>query len=80
MTQPQPVPVAQITVVDVFAKQVEMSVQLAVIGKQLEVLPDHEQRIRVLELARAKMWGAAAVLGALCGGGAAWIALAVSHR
>jgi hypothetical protein len=79
MTQPQ-VPQAPVTLLDIYTRQVEMGAQLAVIHEQLKAIPDHEQRIRLLEAARAKVWGAAAVLGAVGGGGAAWIALAVSHR
>ena len=74
------VPAAQVTIVDVFAKQIEMGAQLLVIHEQLKQLPDHEQRLRALEAAKAKIWGAAAVLGAICGGGAGWIALAVARR
>ena len=43
------VPAAQVTIVDVFAKQVEMGSQLAIISEQLKAIPDHEQRIRSLE-------------------------------
>ena len=38
-----------IHLVDVFAKQIEMNAQLAVISEQLRQLPDHELRIRALE-------------------------------
>jgi hypothetical protein len=74
------VPAAQVTIVDVFAKQVEMGAQLAVIHEQLKQLPDHEQRIRSLESAKAKVWGAAMVLGAIAGGGAGWVALAIGRH
>lgn len=81
MTQSQqPMAAAPVTLLDIYTRQVEMGAQLAVIQDRLTLLPDHEQRLRVLELARAKIYGAAAVLGATAGGGAAWIALAVSHR
>ena len=40
---------ATIRLVDVFAKQIEMGAQLAVITEQLKQIPDHEQRIRALE-------------------------------
>jgi hypothetical protein len=75
-----PLPVAPVTLLDIYTRQVEMGAQLAVIHEQLKAIPDHEQRIRVLERAKATVWGAAAALGAVCGGGAAWIALAVTHR
>lgn len=73
-------PGATIRLVDVFAKQIEMGAQLAVITEQLRAIPDHEQRLRVLETARAKVFGAAVVLGAIAGGGAGWIALAISRH
>jgi len=62
------------------AMQVEMGAQLAVIHEQLKAIPDHEQRIRVLEAAKAKMIGASLVIGALGGGAASWIALPVTRR
>jgi hypothetical protein len=73
-------PVAPVTLLDVFAKQVEMGAQLAIIHEQLRTIPDHEARIRVLEAAHSKVFGAAVVLGALAGGGAGWIALAIARH
>jgi hypothetical protein len=79
----------------ILLKQGEMGTQLAVISEKLSDLPDHEQRIRtleaaqpadheqrirVLETSRAKIFGASVVLGAVAGGGASWIALAVTRR
>ena len=75
-----PMAQAPVTILDVYTKQVEMGGQLAVIGEQLKAIPDHENRLRALEAAKAKIWGAAAVIGAICGGGAGWIALAVTRR
>lgn len=80
MPAQQPVIAAPVTIVDVFAKQIEMGGQLAVIHEQLKAIPDHENRIRVLEAARARLAGACLVIGALGGGGAAWIALVLAHR
>jgi hypothetical protein len=74
------VAVASVSLLDVYTRQVEMGAQLAVIHEQLKAIPDHELRIRALESARARIWGAAITLGAIAGGGASWIALAVSHR
>ena len=48
-----------ILLAQILAKQGEMSVQLAVAIKQLEAIPDHEQRLRTLELADAQDLGAA---------------------
>jgi hypothetical protein len=39
----------------VFAKQIEISVQLAVNHEQLKAISDHEQRIRALERWRYSM-------------------------
>ena len=64
----------------ILVKQGEMGMQLAVITEKLADLPDHEQRIRILEAAKAKVWGAAVVLGAVSGGGAGWIALAIARH
>lgn len=69
----QPVPVAQITVVDVFAKQIEMGAQLAVIHEQLRAIPDHEQRIRGLERFRFVLTGLATIGGILAGAVGYWI-------
>ena len=41
---------------------------------------DHEVRIRALEVAKWKLAGACIALSAVGGGGAAWIALALSHH
>lgn len=43
------VPAAQITVVDIFAKTIEMQTTLVAISEQLKAIPDHEARIRSLE-------------------------------
>lgn len=51
----------------ILLKQGEMGAQLAVIGKQLEDLPDHEVRIRALEVFRWKTTGIAIAAGALSG-------------
>jgi hypothetical protein len=79
MTQP-PATVSDGLLAQILVKQGEMSVQLGIIHEQLKDIPDHEQRIRLLETAKARIWGAAIVLGALAGGGAGWIALAIAHR
>ena len=54
----------------ILLKQGEMGTQLAVMNTKLDAIPDHETRIRVLESSKAKMVGAATVLGALSGSGA----------
>lgn len=69
----QPVPVAQITVVDVFAKQIEMGAQLAVIHEQLRAIPDHEQRIRGLERFRFVLTGLSTIGGIVAGAIGYWV-------
>jgi hypothetical protein len=64
----------------IFAKLGEMGEKLAAISVTLSAVPDHEQRLRELESARAKIVGAAIVLGGLAGGGAGWIALALARH
>jgi primosomal protein N' len=71
---------ATVRLVDVFAKQVEMGAQLAVIHEQLKAIPDHEQRLRALEGTRAKLLGAAIAVSAVVSGAGTWIGLALSHR
>lgn len=51
----------------ILAKQAEMSTQLAVIIEQLKTMPDHEQRIRVLERFRYTLAGMALLGGVAAG-------------
>lgn len=74
------VPTAPVTILDVFTKQVEMGAQLAVIGEQLKAIPDHENRIRVLEAARAKLMGAATFAGLFAGSLGTWLILVITHN
>jgi hypothetical protein len=76
----QPLVSAPVTLLDIYTRQVEMGAQLAVIGEQLKQLPDHEQRIRVLEASRARLAGACVAVGAVAGGAAGWVALVLTHR
>lgn len=76
MTQPPQqvaVSAAQITVVDVFAKQIEMGAQLAVITEQLRAIPDHEQRIRALERFRFTVAGLSTIGGIIAGLAGYWV-------
>lgn len=72
-------PVATVSVLDIFAKVVEIQVELAKVNERLQDIPDHEVRLRVLEAAKAKIYGGAAVLGAAAGAGASWILLLARH-
>lgn len=57
-----------------------MQTQLAVIGEQLKAIPDHETRIRSLETARAKLYGAAAAAGLISGGAVTLVTWALTRR
>ena len=60
-----------IHLVDVFAKQVEMGAQLAVMNDRIGQLPDHETRIRALE-----RWRYSLPLALFTAAGSAALALA----
>lgn len=57
-----------------------MQTQLAVIGEQLKAIPDHESRIRSLETARAKLYGASAAAGTISGGAVTLVTWALTRR
>lgn len=78
--QPAMMAVATVSVLDIFAKVVEIQVELGKINTRLDDIPDHETRIRVLEQTRARLYGACAVLAVIAGGGAGWLAVILSHR
>lgn len=63
----------------ILLKQAEMGIQLAVISEQLRDLPDHEERIRSLETARAKVFGGAVVIAALVSAAGTWVGLLIRH-
>lgn len=64
----QPIlPVATVSVLDVFTRVVEMQVELAKMNEKLNDLPDHETRIRVLERFRYTLAGIAIVVGGASG-------------
>ena len=71
---------ATVRLVDVFAKQVEMSAQLAVITEQMKAIPDHEVRIRALETAQAKLIGATVAVSALVSAAGTWIGFTITHH
>lgn len=80
VNQPVPIPTSPVTLLDIYTRQVEMGSQLAVMTERINALPDHEARIRALEAAKAKLYGACLAISALAGGGAGWIALALTHH
>lgn len=73
----------------VLIKLGEIGADVKVIQKTLEAIPDHENRIRIIENAAAqnrggrdmaaRWWAAAAVLAAAGSGTAAWVAI-ITHR
>lgn len=73
-TQPlaQPIPVAP-TLLDIYTRQIEMGGQLGIISKQLEAIPDHEQRIRALERFRFTLAGLSTIGGIAAGLAGYWI-------
>jgi len=74
MTEQQPqqvsaMPVGTVSVLDVFARVVQMQVELGKIDEKLNALPDHELRIRILERFRYTLAGVAILGGGLAGYG-----------
>lgn len=82
MTVPaQPMVAAPVTLLDIYTRQVEMGAQLGVIHEQLRTtIPDHEQRIRVLEAARWKIVGGTVVISALVSSAGTWVAIVVGRH
>jgi hypothetical protein len=73
---------AAATMAQILLKQGEMGTQLAIISEQLKAVPDHEQRIRVLEQSRARIAGAAitaAGVGAAVSAIGTWIGHVTLH-
>jgi hypothetical protein len=68
------------TLLDIFAKQVELGVQLAVITEQLKQLPDHEMRIRSIERFRFTLAGLAVGVPVCVTTLGIWIEYLVTHR
>lgn len=68
------------TLLDIFAKQVEIGTQLAVITEQLKQLPDHEARLRGLERFRFMLAGLAVAVPVCVTTLGIWIEYLVTHR
>lgn len=80
-TQQQPgIMSSSVTILDVFAKQIEMGAQLGVIHEQLRAIPDHETRLRSLERFRFSLMGAAVAVSALTSGLATWLGVIITRR
>jgi hypothetical protein len=71
---------APVTLLDIYTRQVEMGGQLAVIHEQLKAIPDHENRIRRLEEAKARIYGAAFAISAVTSVAGAWFGHLVTRR
>ncbi len=83
MTAPLPAPVipaSPVTILDVYTKQVELGAQLAVIHEQLKAIPDHEARIRRLEEAKARIYGAALAISLIVSAAGTWIGVMVTRH
>lgn len=65
-------------IVDLYVKVIKMQVQLADMDEKLAELSNHGTRLRVLESAKARLYGACVVLGVLVSGGSGWIALVLN--
>jgi hypothetical protein len=57
----------------------EMSAQLAVMDERLKDLPDHETRIRILENAKARLYGGAIAVSTLVSAAGTWIGFVISR-
>jgi hypothetical protein len=57
-----------------------INAELAVIREQLKAVPDHEERIRLLEASRAKLIGAAVAVSATVSALGTWLGLVVAHH
>ncbi len=82
MTAPQLPPVQPDTSAtsQILLKLGEMGTQLAVIHEQLKDLPDHEQRIRVLETGRNRLLGAAAAVSVAVSALGSWLGWLAARR
>lgn len=58
----------------------KLSTQIAVMDEKLKDLPDHETRIRMLENARAKLYGGAIAISVLVSGAGTWIGLLITRH
>lgn len=82
------IPPGAVTVADLYRELVGMRSDLVKALTRIEVIDtvnkgaeddrrDHEQRLRILEAFKWKLLGVCITGGAIAGGGASWIALAV---
>jgi hypothetical protein len=60
-------PIATVSVLDLFARVVEIQVALGAINERLSDIPDHESRIRLLERFRYTLAGLSIIGGGFAG-------------
>ncbi len=77
---PAPLAAAPVTLLDIYTRQIEMGGQLTLINERLNAIPDHENRIRILEASKAKLYGAAITLSVVGSAAGTWIGIIISHR
>lgn len=78
--QPMQIPVAPVTLLDVYTRQIEMTGKLELIQDRLNAIPDHENRIRMLEASKFKLYGAAVTLSVVGSAMGTWIGIVLSHH
>ena len=72
-------PPGQITAGDVYRKLDTMSASVIRIEERIQVLPDYESRLRVLERFRYTLLGAATLAGTAAGIVSGWLSAGVHH-
>lgn len=77
---PATAPTYTLTLLDVYTAQLKLEGKVDVMNTRLEAVQGLETRIRGLENAKARVYGVAATLGVLTGGGAGWAALMAGHH
>ena len=58
----------------------KLSTQIAVMDEKLKDLPDHEHRIRLLESAKAKLYGGVFAVSVLVSAAGTWVGALITHH
>jgi hypothetical protein len=81
MTEPPgPLASSPVTLLDIYTRQIEMGGKLELIQDRLNAIPDHENRIRLLEASKAKLYGAAITLSVVGSAGGTWIGIILARH
>lgn len=80
MTAPSPPAASADISAQILFELGKLSTQIAVMDEKLKDLPDHESRIRMLENAKAKLYGGVIAVSALISGAGTWIGIVVSRH